>query len=243
MSSIPSSLYFSNIQEKSDIDIITLEELDHSHPRSIITLYNGYNPATQKDNEISSFNTKSIYEMILHNKMFNPLTREFFDDNQIKRIKWYKKCLDDYPSISLEDISDYKTIITNWLISPLVTNDFSEKAKYFITYDQIIDFFGFKDIDTREKAEQFFIDNPDKQWVIRKSSVADTIYNQFFVIMTKNESFYNNYLYVHRQGYGLTRANTYRYSNISKVELIKFDYYTNIVDLLISLCKNNIISL
>ena len=69
MSSSTSSLYFGIIQEKSDLDSITLEELDHSHPRSIITLYNGYNPTTKVDNEISSFNTISIYEMILNNKL------------------------------------------------------------------------------------------------------------------------------------------------------------------------------
>ena len=51
-------------------------------------------------------------------------------------------------------------------------------------HDQIIDFFGFKEIDTREKAEEYFVCNPDKNWVIRKSSVKDTKFNQFFVIMT-----------------------------------------------------------
>jgi hypothetical protein len=236
-------MYFGNIQEKSDFDSITLEELDHSHPRSIITIYNGYNPITKVDNEISSFNTNSIYKIILNNKFFNPLTREPFDDNQIKRIKWYKNCLDKYPTIKPEDILDYKTIISNWLIAPLELNDFSEKAKYFITYDQIIDFFGFKDINTREKAEQYFIDNPDKQWIIRKSSVTDTKYNQFFVIMTKNDLLYNNYLYVHRQGYGITKIDAERYSDISTVELKKMYYYTNIVDLLVTLCQNKIISL
>ena len=243
MSEITNSLYFSHIQERYEPDSITFEELDHSHPRSIITLYNGYNSITKQDNEISSFNTRSIYEMLLHDKKFNPLTREIFDENQIKRIHWYKKCLDDYPSITYNDISDFNQIIQNWLINPHEENECIEKAKYFVTYDQIIDFFKFKEIDTREKAEDYFVENPDKTWVIRKSSVQDTKYNQFFVIMTKNGEFTNNYLYVHRQGYGITRVNAERHSNISTAKLVKSDYYTNIVDLLISLSKNKIITL
>lgn len=238
-----SAQYFDNIDELKDLDSITLEELDHSHPRSIISLYNGFNYTTKIDYEISSFNVKSLYDMIINNKKFNPLTRESFDDNQIKRIMWYKDCLDEYPEITHESISDYKQLIQNWLLSPLDEIDNTHKAKYFVTYDQIIDFFGFKEIDTREKAEDYFVTNPDKTWLIRKSSVTDTKYNQFFVVMTKMDEIINNYLYVHRQGYGICKVYANRFADISTVKLEKMEYYTNIVDLLILLCKRNIIKL
>lgn len=238
-----SNHYFTNIDEMEEPDSITLEELDHSHPRGIITLYNGFNYTTKIDYEISSFNAKSLYEMILHDKKFNPMTREPFDENQINRINWYKKCLELYPTITHEDIKDYKQLIQNWLLNPLETSEHTEKAKYFVTYDQIIDFFEFKEIDTREKAEEYFGCNPDKNWVIRKSSVIDTKYNQFFVIMTKNDELINNYLFVHRQGYGICGVMADRYATITDVVLKKNQYYTNIVDLLILLSKNNIIRL
>ena len=238
-----SNQYFGFIDEIKEPDSITLEELDHSHPRSIITLYNGFNYTTKIDHEISSFNAKSLYEMILHDKKFNPMTREPFDKNQISRIKWYNRCLELYPTITQEDILDYKQIIQNWLLNPLESSEYTEKAQYFITYDQIIDFFGFKEIDTREKAEEYFVCNPDKNWVIRKSSVKDTKFNQFFVIMTKNDGLIYNYLYVHRQGYGVCEVMADRYATISEVFLKKDIYYTNIVDLLIWLSKNKIITL
>lgn len=121
--------------------------------------------------------------------------------------------------------------------------DHTLKAQYFVTYDQIIDFFGFKEIDTREKAEEYFIRNPDKNWVIRKSSVKDTKYNQFFVIMIKKDGLVNNYLYVHRQGYGVCAVKGDTNATISEVELKKDQYYTNIIDLLIWLSKNKVIAL
>lgn len=238
-----SNLYFGVINESTEPDSITLEELDHSHPRGIITLYNGFNYSTKIDYAISSFNVKSLYEMILHNKKFNPITREPFDENQITRIKWYMRCLELYPTISHEDIADCTQIIQNWLLNPLEPSEYAEKAKYFVTYDQIIDFFGFKEIDTREKAEEYFVRNPDKTWVIRKSSLTDTKYNQFFVIMTKKYGLVYNYLYVHRQGYGLCAVSAERYATISEVILKKELYHTNIIDLLIWFSKNNIITL
>lgn len=238
-----SNNYFSIIDERKEPDSITLEELDHSHPRSIITLYNGFNYFTKIDHEISSFNAKSLYEMILHNKKFNPMTREPFDKNQITRIKWYKQCLELYPTISHEDIADYKQLIQNWLLHPLDSGDHTSKAQYFVTYDQIIDFFGFKEINTREKAEEYFILNPDKTWVIRKSSLTDTKYNQFFVIMIKKDGLVNNHLFVHRQGYGICGVKGDRNATISEVELIKDQYYTNIIDLLIWLYKYKVITL
>lgn len=243
MSENQAPLYFSYIQNMSEVDSITFDELDHSHPRSIITLYNGFNKETNQDYEISSFNTRGIYEMLTHNKKFNPLTREGFDKNQIKRIHWYKKCLDAYPTITPNDISDYRQIIQNWLITPLETNEYSEKAKYFITYEQIIDFFNFKVINSREKAEEYFSEHTACSWVIRKSSISDTKYNQFFVIMKKHGEIYENYLYVHRQGYGITRVDSSRYADISSVIMDKSEYYTNIIDLLIKLLDNKIITL
>lgn len=238
-----SNSYHCNIQNLTGPDSITLEELDHSGPKTIITIYNGFNPVIDEDYEISSYNTKSLYNLILHKNFFNPLTREPFDKNQITRIKWYNECLDKYPTITHDDIKDYKELIIKWLEAPLEDNEHTEKVKYFITYDQIIDFFGFKEIDSREKAEQYFIDNPDKTWAIRKSSVVDTKYNQFFVIMTKNGNIFNNYLYVHRQGYGICGVNAKRFDKLSSVILNKTYYYTNICELLITLFRNNTIEL
>ena len=238
-----SSLYFGHIEEKYDTDAITFEELDHSHPRGIITLYNGFNPVTKKDHEISYFNTKSIVDMVSHSKTFNPTTRVQFNLNQLSRIEWYNKCLTLFPDVKSEDVEDHTKLIYNWLISPLEEGVNTYMARYFVTYDQIIDYFGFKEIDSREKAEEYFRTHADKNWLIRKSSVTDTKYNQFFVIMTRTSAGFNNYLYVHRQGYGICGADATRHSDISTVELSDFEYYTNIVDLLISLNKCGTIEL
>jgi hypothetical protein len=62
--------------------------------------------------------------------------------------------------------------------------------------------------------------------------------------MIKNGSeFYNN-LFVHRQGYGICKINSLaRYTDISTVSIDKSIYFTNIIDLLIILNKNNHIKL
>lgn len=238
-----SSIYFSNVEEHFDTDAISLEELDHSHPRKIITLYNGYSPESKEDYEISYFNTESIIEMISKEKYFNPITRVKFDSNQIKRVEWYKQCLEMFPLVKPEDILDYKKIISEWLVLPFEQNEKTDYARFFTTYDQIIDYFGFKDLVSREKAEEYFLANPDKSWTIRKSSVKDTKYNQFFVIMIKKSVNYDNYLYVHRQGYGVCRVDGNRYADISSVSIVKSEYYTNIIDLLIHFMKLGIIKL
>lgn len=241
----PSCPYFAYIEEKDETDAITLEELDKSHPRKVITLYNGFSPDTKEDYELSCFNTLSIIEMISRGKQFNPITRIPFDKNQLKRIEWYKHCLDMFPEINTEDILDYKKLLSEWLKSPLEENIATNMARFFTIYNQVINFFGFNDIDSREKAEEYLRLNPDKTWVIRKSSVKDTRYNQFFVIMTKTtnpEYPFKNYLFVHRQGYGICDVDATRNADIASVSLMT-SYYTNVVDLLISYAKKGIISL
>jgi len=237
------NLYFSNIEQRTDTDMITLEELDHSHPRGVITLYNGFDPVSKKDYELSSFNIGSLVELVVHGKKFNPATREPFDENQLYRINWYNQGLQLFPNIKSENITNYKTIIANWLSNPVEENINTNMARYFITYEQLIDYYNFNEIDTREKAEEYLNLNSDKTWVIRKSSITDTKYNQFFVLMIKSPIGFNNYLYVHRQGYGITPADANRYADISTVSLNKSEYYTNIVDLLITKCKNKFINL
>jgi hypothetical protein len=236
-------MYFSHIEETDNTDMITLEELDHTHPRGIITLYNGFDPVTKVDYELSSYNSSSLMDLITHGKHFNPGTREPFDDNQLFRIKWYAGGITMFPDIKHTDIADYKSIIYRWLQSPLEENVNTHMARYFVTYDQIIDYFNFKELNTREKAELYLNSKPDKTWVIRKSSISDTKYNQFFVIMVKKTFGFDNYLFVHRQGYGVVGADAYRHSDISTVTLLKSEYYTNIVDLLIAKCKKGIIAL
>ena len=237
------SLYFTNINEKDDTDMITMEELIHTHPRGIITLYNGFDSILKKDYELSSFNVGSLIEMISHGKKFNPATREPFDTNQLMRIQWYGDGLKLFPNIKYEEITDYKLIISNWLKNPLEENINTNTARYFVTYDQLIDYFNFTQIDSREKAETHLNSNPDNLWIIRKSSITDTKYNQFFVLMVKKDKIFSNYLFVHRQGYGITPAKASRFADISTVELNKIEYYTNIVDLLISYYKKKIIKL
>ena len=144
------TLYFSNIEQRTDTDMITLEELDHSHPRGVITLYNGVDPVSKKDYELSSFNIGSLVELVAHGKKFNPATREPFDENQLTRIKWYNQGLKLFPNIKSEDISNYKTIIANWISNPLEENINTNMARYFITYEQLIDYFKFKEIDTAD---------------------------------------------------------------------------------------------
>jgi hypothetical protein len=61
--------------------------------------------------------------------------------------------------------------------------------------------------------------------------------------MIKNGENFENNLYVHRQGYGITRADTSRYGDISSVILDISEYYTNIIDLLIKLLDNKTITL
>jgi hypothetical protein len=230
-----STHYFSHTSSLTDeIDPILLDDLDTIHPRGIITFNNGYNETTLEDHEMSAFNTKSMILMLNRygSSIFNPKTRTPLDLNQVERIKWYQECLDKFPLITHEDISDHKSIIDKWITKPLVSDIDTDMCKYFITYDQIIDYFGFIDINSREKAMEYFELNPTKTWVIRKSSITDTKYNQFFVIMYKKNGEYENSLFVHQQGYGIMGVNSKRGGNISTVSFYKHLYFTNIIELL-----------
>ena len=73
--------------------------------------------------------------------------------------------------------------------------------------------------------------------------MSDTKYNQFFVLMIKSATGFSNYLFVHRQGYGIASVNANRYADISTVSVNKSEYYTNIIDLLIAKCKDGFITL
>lgn len=233
MSDESRSEYFTNIKQTENNCTMVRKQLDNSHPRKIITVYNGINPETKEDHELSYYNTEQIIAMCESGQKFDPKTRIPHSTNQLKRIAWYKECLEKFPEFSQEELSKWREHIDNWLANP--TNvEYTDIVRYFVTYEQIIEYFGFKDIDTREKAEAYFESNPDKTWVIRKSSVKDTRYNQFFVIMTKNpKGGYYNILFVHRQGYGICNVIAGRYADTTSVILDHSIYYTNIVDLLI----------
>ena len=241
------SVYFAHTDSKhiDDVDAISYEELDITHPRGIITFYNGFDRETLIDRELSSFNTTSMITMLdrYGSSIFNPKTREILDNNQIKRILWYKECLQKFPTITRDDILDCKNIIDKWITKPLEIDIDTDMCKYFVTYEQIINYFGFSEIDSREKAMEYFESNPSKTWAIRKSSVTDSKYNQFFVIMYKKNDLYENALFVHRQGYGIMHANSSRGGDISNVTLYTESYFTNIIELLIHYIAKGIICL
>lgn len=255
MAPVQSSLYSSNIKDSvGQIDSVACEEItaEHvgldSHPRMIITFNNGYDYLRKKDYKLSFLFLSSVLEMIKKNQLFDPLTNQAFSPNQIKRINWYKLCLEMFPDVTYKSVSDYKKIIDDWLVSPLEETLATNMARFFVTYDQIIDYYGFTDVNSREKAEVYFSEHPDKTWVIRKSSIKDTKYNQFFVLMIKHkiedvdQVKYNNHLYLHRQGYGICDVDASRHSDMSSVTFGS-QYYTNIVDLLIFMNRTNVIKL
>jgi hypothetical protein len=242
-----SSEYFTNIrgmETTGDVDAITFEELDYTHPRSVITFYNGYSPETLVDYALTSYNTMSIHNLVERGFLTDPKTGIKFDKNQQQRICWYKSCLTKFPDIKHEDVLDYKKIISDWLVSPLEETKTTDMARYFITYDQIIDFYGFKDVETREKAELYFTEHPATKWIIRKSSLVDTQFNKFFVLMIKKEEGdYIYQLYNHRQGYGICAVDAPRFSTVNNVKMDTSIYFTNMVDFLIHYVKIGFIKL
>jgi hypothetical protein len=229
--------YFSHTINTEELpDPISLDKMDDGHPRGIITFYNGINSLTKQDNELTRYDLKSLLKM--HESkgdfgMFDPLTRKPFDENQIKRLKWYRECMTKYPNITRDNIIDYKSIIKNWIDNPTEYN--TDIFKYFITYDQLINYYNFDIIDTREKAMTYFAENPSIKYVIRKSSVKDTKYNQFFVLMKNNSGTYENYLFVHQQGYGIMNVDAERNASIEGVTFNRKIYYPSIGDMLIDL--------
>ena len=217
-------------------DPISLDEMNDAHPRGIITFYNGFNPLTKQDNALTRYSLKSILEMHDRNGdfgMFDPLTRNPFDKNQIYRLKWYRECINKYPDITRDDIKDYTSIIKNWIEHPTEYN--TDMFRYFITYEQLIKYYNFDIIETREKAIIYFTENPSVKYVIRKSSVQDTKYNQFFVLMKNNNGTYDNFLFVHQQGSGIMRADALRDSTIENVTFKKNICYPSIGEMLINI--------
>lgn len=210
-------------------DPITMEEMSDIHPRSIITFYNGFNPSTLEDHELTKYDTNSIYDMMVRvgeHRMFDPLTRKTLDINQIKRIKWYKECLDKYPDIKRVEINE-EEIIRKYMEDK---NEYTtDMFRYFVTYESLIDFLGFHDFD-RSKAEEYLGDKDVGSIGLRKTSMIDTKYNKFFCVSVKRLDKVIHYAFVHRYGYGITHVKTVSNANVSQVELIKSEYYLSAGD-------------
>lgn len=205
-------------------DPITLEEMDDTHPRNIITFYNGFNPLTEEDYEVTKYDTNSIYAWLMtvgDNMAFNPMTRVNFDANQIRRIKWYKECVDKYPDLKRTEINETE-IIQKYMDEPNEVN--TDMFKYLVTYETLIDYLGFHDFN-RDKAIEYLADKPYNTFVIRKCSVKDTKYNKFFVLSVKKSYGVTHYLFVHTYGYGIRAVDGDSNCTIKQVQMRASPYY------------------
>ena len=230
--------YFNNIMNYSGNCPIGHYELDKSHVRKIITINNGINSTTQEDYPLSYYDTIQIIDWCNSTRIpTDPMTRKVFSPNELKRIKWYEKCLKDVPTFGWKDLDNWRTHIENWMKNPH-NIIYKRIVRYFIIYEQIIKYFGFEHIKTRSSAEKYLESKPCKSWVLRKTpTIKDTKYNKYFILTVKNlTGVYCNFLFVHQQGYGICSVDKIKNMKTDKEDLIiNHDiYYTNIIDLLTS---------
>jgi len=218
--------YLMNINEaveNHEIDMISLENINVSHPKGVITINCGYDYDRKVDLPLSCFNTETLFEYIhkCNGQPKNPKTRKVFDNNEIYRIKQYKICMLNYKDLKKEDILDKEKIITDWIREPgnIVYSDY---FKYFIDLEDIIKYFGFSEFNTREKANIYLSKPNNRNWIIRKSSIKNTKYNRFFVVQFKNKE---NFAFAHIQGYGICPISSLRFVNELYNVKIHYQYY------------------
>jgi hypothetical protein len=234
------NIILNNTIENHEIDLITLENLNVEHPKGVITIFEGINERNNKELPLSCFNSDSIYEYITRcsGVIKNPKTRNIIDNNQIKRIKEYKKCVDKYPDIKKEDILDKEYIITEWIKEPSKEKNI-DYIKYFVELNDIMKYFGFDKYNSREKATEYLNEPYNRSWIIRESSISNTKYNKFFVIQKKDG---RNFPFVHIQGYGICSVTAKRFNeNIKDVTIHYHNYWFSIGEFMIYLRMNNII--
>jgi hypothetical protein len=226
---------------------ISLDDLYSDHPLGIFTLYNGYNSETRMDYPLNVYLTIKVLPIFEGQEtcagadtgMKDPITRRMLSPNEILRVKWYRECMDKFPDITHDQIN-VTSIIDAWKANK--TRVTIDMFRFFVKFEEAIEYFGFSELDTREKALKYLIDHPSENWVVRKGSVTDTQYNRFFVMTYKkkkvgitDDDVISNVLFVHRQGYGIMQVNADRYDTMDTVKFNESMYYTNFCDLLMAL--------
>lgn len=256
------SSYITVIQENihtgvaDPISLDSIEMDDSSHPKKIITFNNGFHKtgAECEDYPLSVFNTESFipYYHSFKNKPSeywrNPVNRNRFNRNDLKRIEHYMEALEAFPE---EKISDINTVsIMDSITSrdsslPSLDSEYEKNKgylKYFLDFESIIDYYKSKGIyyDTREKATEYLIDSSSLRWVIRKCSIHDTEQRRHFVIQNNKGLLC---AFQHRQGYGIVSVFGNRNSYVNELSYNIDLYYPTIGELLLSFERLGHISL
>lgn len=219
------------------VDIISLddfEDKDYS-PYEIITFNNKFvvdaDTGVLNDLPLSCYFVNTIHSYIEHKMSENPLalirdpkTNTTLHKSQLRRVKFYRDFHTTFLSEMTEEHRDVfmngdekkrnafgLQVIQMWEQDREKTY-LNTLMKYCVNFDCLTQYYGFQEIDSRDKAYEYLASPERKRdFVIRKSSIQDTKYYKFFVIQTKPGIIS---LMVHIQGFGILPAtSTTRFCN------------------------------
>lgn len=214
-------------------DVISLDDFEDREykPYEVITFNNKFTTNSEtgeiKDLPLSCYYVDTIHTYVEHKLASNPQghikdpkTNSVFPKNQYHRIRFYKyfnstflgNMTEEHREIFMNGTDEERKtfaidIIKQWEITP---NDPYLKMlmKYCVKFNHITEYYGFNEIDSREKAMEYLSsEERTRNFVIRKSSVQDTKYYKFFVLQTVAGSCT---LMVHIQGFGIVPVNCSR---------------------------------
>lgn len=227
-----------NMLSRNRVDDVSLEEFKTEHPRETILI--------RRSNNIPyPMSVKTAYFILESGDRKDPITREYFSDINIRRIMLYYRAFQQFPNYVL----NVNNLYERWNNTYLYPDDYTYEEKLKIRFEAkcflqpedltalFESFYGDGSFDNRESAIQY-LQNSNKNWILRKSSIKDTEFDKAYVLSKKISGDIYHIPIVHKIGDGfyynvkIIRGN---YANV-------FENYTDVFPTIIHLLEQYAIS-
>lgn len=224
--------YATMIERKSigEIDPITIEEFDNSHPRAVMMI--------RRSKGIPfPINVKSVLDIITKGNNRDPFTREIYSENVRKRAELYYKAVVEFPRYKLNSGELYKRWLDTFVCDRLAlkyghpvmpeVKKIQERtrleARCFLQAEDLMDFFkpffGNSSNMNRKEAEKYLLDS-GYEWILRNCSKENTEYDMYYALTALKGLVVNHYLICHKLGEGFFCNDKFFPSIIDCIEYI-----------------------
>lgn len=197
---------FTRMNSVDETDPVTLEEVEYdenAHPRSVMTI-------RRANGRPYSYYVNTVLDIIDRGNGRDPITRENFSTNTIRRARLYKCCMVEFPNYKLKDL-DVKDLYKRWWISyddALMSEKLKSRvrleARCFLQAPDLKGMFesfsGAGSMDSRRTAEAVL--NSENRWLIRDCSVQSTETSKAYALSSWCDGVCSHSLIVHRLGDG-----------------------------------------
>lgn len=241
------SLFSHSLAEINQTDFLTDQQLNilsSKNPRGSINLR--YN-----DDQIVSYNLNTLIDLISKG-LPDPYTKQPFTKNSIRRICLYIEGLKNFPNYKLNTIDLFNRWIETYSDNQLeksIIEKIRLEARCFLQVEDLRQIFqkycGNGHLINREFAEAQLKDQSEGSWLIRESSIIESMYDKPKVITIKTAQGYRHQPFIHKIGIGFFMIDiwmTQRHSQAKDVSIINDSFQPSIIDLLENISEIKIIN-